>query len=600
MLLQTLPIFVLLISAATAATAATAAHNAKVIKPGPLLAAGTTKVSTLTSQNGQTDSFEAAVRPASPAEGPRRIEQILGVSVEWDRVADYDHDRWARVFSHLGPRPVIRVGGWSAELLTQVPPASTWRALKALAASSGARYIINLKLSGGDFGLTSALFNKTVEELGAYLQAFELGNEPEYWPKSVGGYFPTKNRGRSSQFTYGWEPYLSYYAQVARRLKQYNSGYPILGPSWAHFKSGFSENRARSFLAATKGTNMKEMAVHWYPAYPNANFTIESLLSEGLMREAMQEYANLMSWSQGIPVRMTEGNSKSHGGIKGISDAFAAAMWTADWAFEMAALGAPGVALHWRIGGSPDGKAGPHWPCHYMGVETAFKKGPDGRVVDTYAKAKAPWAGYLLFSRAASAEKGSVVELAGVPFATAGPGCQSVKLWPLAVRDAGTGAVTEVRAVILNKKLTGSCRVTLRLEGPKCGGGRGPAPPRAAAAAPDFSEGRLQWLLPGGVAPDVPFLSALATGSGGSKGAAVAEAEAAIALAGGLGSTLGNATLGGQSMDAEGRLQPPEPRNFAVKSVAGKDGSASYSFTIPGSSGALLKISARGDSRCQQ
>lgn len=36
---------------------------------------------------------------------------------------------------------------------------------------------------------------------------------------------------------------------------------------------------------------------------------------------------------------MTEGNSKSRGGIKGVSDTFGAALWTLDWALEMAAAG---------------------------------------------------------------------------------------------------------------------------------------------------------------------------------------------------------------------------------------------------------------------
>lgn len=46
-----------------------------------------------------------------------------------------------------------------------------------------------------------------------------------------------------------------------------------------------------------------------------------------------------MAWAGGLPIQMTEGNSKSRGGIKGVSDTFGAALWTLDWALEMAAAG---------------------------------------------------------------------------------------------------------------------------------------------------------------------------------------------------------------------------------------------------------------------
>ena len=45
------------------------------------------------------------------------------------------------------------------------------------------------------------------------------------------------------------------------------------------------------------------------------------------MRQAVQDYRNLLAWAPGLPVRVTEGNSKSKGGIKGVSDTFASALW---------------------------------------------------------------------------------------------------------------------------------------------------------------------------------------------------------------------------------------------------------------------------------
>lgn len=103
-------IFLQLLFAATLA----AAETIPPMPPGPLLAAGSTPAKLLVDQ---PDSYQATV--VVDPKG-RRMSQILGVSVEWDRVGDYASERWMRVFSHLGPSPMIRVGGYSAELLRQV------------------------------------------------------------------------------------------------------------------------------------------------------------------------------------------------------------------------------------------------------------------------------------------------------------------------------------------------------------------------------------------------------------------------------------------------------------------------------------------------
>lgn len=89
------------------------------------------------------------------------------------------------------------------------------------------------------------------------------------------------------------------------------------------------------------------MTVHWYPAYSRTGFTAQELLSEGLMREAVRDYKNLLTWTSGLPVLVSEANSKSKGGMQGISDAFAAALWTTDYAFELATAG----GCQKRVGG---------------------------------------------------------------------------------------------------------------------------------------------------------------------------------------------------------------------------------------------------------
>jgi hypothetical protein len=48
----------------------------------------------------------------------------------------------------------------------------------------------------------------------------------------------------------------------------------------------------------------------------------------------------------GVPYRMTEGNSCYHGGQPGVSDAFASALWAADYLLRVAQAGYAGVNLH--------------------------------------------------------------------------------------------------------------------------------------------------------------------------------------------------------------------------------------------------------------
>ena len=56
----------------------------------------------------------------------------------------------------------------------------------------------------------------------------------------------------------------------------------------------------------------------------------------------------------GLPYRMTEGNTVYQGGKPGLSDVYAAALWGADYLFELMSLGYSGVNLH---GGSGHAQA---------------------------------------------------------------------------------------------------------------------------------------------------------------------------------------------------------------------------------------------------
>lgn len=123
-----------------------------------------------------------------------------------------------------------------------MPPNSTWRALRTLGDTLGARLLVNLKLSGGDLGFITDMYERAILELGPHIYAFELGNEPLFWPKSIGGWSPAVYPGNwnssalrvaaPNTFDKGWEAYGAYFARVAHALLLRNSSYPVVGPAW--------------------------------------------------------------------------------------------------------------------------------------------------------------------------------------------------------------------------------------------------------------------------------------------------------------------------------------------------------------------------------
>jgi hypothetical protein len=78
--------------------------------------------------------------------------------------------------------------------------------------------------------------------------------QPSHWPNGIGGYDLT-----TKAFTPGWDAYTDYYVKVAKELVKLNGGYPFLGLSWEHFRSGLPRDKQAAFVAAARGTNMREV-----------------------------------------------------------------------------------------------------------------------------------------------------------------------------------------------------------------------------------------------------------------------------------------------------------------------------------------------------
>jgi hypothetical protein len=98
---------------------------------------------------------------------------------------------------------------------------------------------------------------------------------------------------------------------------------------------------------------------HYYFGGPatNPDVNIPNLLKPATMEKVQNtaKIASAAAGKMGARVRMTEGNTCYRGGKPGVSDVFAAALWSADYSLLLASNNYAGVNLHgaranlWRI-----------------------------------------------------------------------------------------------------------------------------------------------------------------------------------------------------------------------------------------------------------
>jgi hypothetical protein len=145
-----------------------------------------TSYATAPKEEGAFGTLKATVYGLTdPARLRRAVPpNFLGTSHEWTvRLSEYAKTEealagFARVFSALGPSPILRIGGASQDALTTVPDDAVWASLRDIGRAANLRYIIGLPLEHGDTGLARRMMETAQKYLGASIVAFELGNEP--------------------------------------------------------------------------------------------------------------------------------------------------------------------------------------------------------------------------------------------------------------------------------------------------------------------------------------------------------------------------------------------------------------------------------------
>ena len=188
------------------------------------------------------------------------------------------------------------------------------------------------------------------EVLGARLQYFQIGNEPDLFSRHL------RDPKTWSAKTYLGE-WLALTRAVAARVPAAKFGMPDVGPgaiSWLTESADlWPSTQGPSIQAAPHVTTLSH---HYYFNGPatNPEVNIPNLLKPATMQK-VQKTANIAAAAAskiGARVRMTEGNTCFRGGKPGVSDVFAAALWSADYSLLLASNDYLGVNLHGGTGKS--------------------------------------------------------------------------------------------------------------------------------------------------------------------------------------------------------------------------------------------------------
>jgi hypothetical protein len=289
-------------------------------------------------------------------------QTFSGLSYEISHLADPGffspgNKQLIQYFSHLGPKGVLRIGGETSDNTLWSPGETTPREsdLSGAAVGSSPKHkdtiitkaaIVNLRgfldatgwdlIYGLNFGRGSVEqatdeAQYVYQETSGHLLAVQIGNEPDGYSKH--GLRPPN---------WGVKEYLNEWQIWAKAISQHVPKCPLGGPDLAGSKEWFAE------FVDRESRQVQMLTSHHYaegpPTAPSSN--IEHLLADN-PKIAMKFQGLVAAGAKAhLPYHLTECNSCYRGGKAGVSDAFASALWCADFMMALAQVGVAGVNLH--------------------------------------------------------------------------------------------------------------------------------------------------------------------------------------------------------------------------------------------------------------
>ena len=195
--------------------------------------------------------------------------------------------------------------------------------------------------------------------------AFELGNEPDIYNQKVWKGGTGERAVDHSTLKRGGVPanlprritatsFAKTFQTYARALDEAAPSVPLMAPALSEATKHLGWIRT---LLRHRTKTLKLISAHAYPytACPPRGgpkyATIDKVLSEnataGIVRTVLP--AVRLAHAAGLGFRLTEINSVTCGGVQGVSNTFATALWAPDALFELMRAGIEGVNLHARV-----------------------------------------------------------------------------------------------------------------------------------------------------------------------------------------------------------------------------------------------------------
>ncbi|GAC1581710.1 MAG: glycosyl hydrolase family 79 C-terminal domain-containing protein [Candidatus Dormibacteria bacterium] len=323
---------------------------------------------TVATPPGPPQAVVTLAAPSRPALGVPG--SFLGLSTEYWTVPV-----WARHLSLLGHvlasissngPIVLRIGGSSADQTffasAKEPPewvfetSPAWlRQVRRIVTRFGVRVNLDLNMvtATPQIAVRWARAAQAALPIGSVI-GFEIGNEGDIyshtaWQELTGGTIAA----RALPQTMTAPGYAASYRVYAAALAEVAHGVPLLGPA-------LSDPAAHpswvSQLLAGPHPGLGAITVHRYPlsacALPGSKMfpTIARVLSEPATAGMATSLRSSVRAARGagLPLRLTEINSVTCGGRRGVSNTFATALWAPDALFELLHAGAASAAVHVR------------------------------------------------------------------------------------------------------------------------------------------------------------------------------------------------------------------------------------------------------------
>ena len=329
--------------------------------------------------------IRVVLRIRNEASGPRMPIDFVGLSYEVQQLADpsffsAQNSGLIREFKAISSTGVLRLGGntsefayWKAKPDSPEPehpqvrevtgePKARYYAVTVEAVRNLAEFLqatgwtcvygIGMGTNTPARAAEEAVF--VAETLGDRLQYFQIGNEADLFDRHL------RDPKTWSARTYLQE-WLALARAIAARVPAAKFGLPDVASNLSWLTE--IADQWPSIQAPPRVTTLTH---HYYFGGPatNPEVIIPNLLKPATLQKVQNtaSIATAAARKIGARVRMTEGNTCYRGGKPGVSDVFAAALWSADYSLLLATNDYSGVNLHGGTGKSVANSVGGSLP----------------------------------------------------------------------------------------------------------------------------------------------------------------------------------------------------------------------------------------------